>query len=167
MISGSRHGRRPFTLVDARGPSEETFANTKRASGMACHICGHEAVGRCYNCGELFCAEHGAENCARCTSAFQAGDPRAELVSRLPLHDMAHGAWWRPQPAEGYSPPACYCCKGIARQSCLNCGERYCPDHAGVAGVCAQCGKSSRLGMIILVAVAAVFGCMWLLSLTR
>lgn len=134
---------------------------------MACHICGHEAVGRCYNCGQLFCADHGAENCTRCASAFQAGDPRPELVSRVPMRDAAHAAWWRPQPAEGYAPPECYACKGIAPLVCLGCGQRYCSEHSGVAGVCAECGKSSRLGVLILALVAIVFACMWLLNLAR
>ena len=39
---------------------------------------------------------------------------------------MNHAAWWRPRQAEEYSPPACYQCRGIARNVCINCGDRYC-----------------------------------------
>jgi hypothetical protein len=80
---------------------------------------------------------------------------------------MRHAAWWRPQRAEAYAPPACYSCQGIARHSCLNCGQLYCPEHAGLAGVCAECGKSSRLGIVILAAVGVVFVCVWVLNLMR
>ena len=134
---------------------------------MACHICSQEAVGRCFNCGQLFCADHGSENCTRCDTALKAGDPRQDRVSRVRLHDMNHAAWWRPRQAEEYSPPACYQCRGIARNVCINCGDRYCAEHAGVAGICAACGQSSQLGLFILFAVAAVFGVMVMLNFTR
>jgi hypothetical protein len=70
--------------------------------------------------------------------------------------------WWRPQPAEDYAPPACYKCQGIARRVCPNCQQRFCPDHAGKGGMCAQCTASSLLGVAILGGVALILGVLML-----
>ena len=43
---------------------------------MSCHVCGREAVGRCDNCGALYCAQHGDGNCVQCDTSIMAGDPR-------------------------------------------------------------------------------------------
>jgi hypothetical protein len=123
---------------------------------MACHICGQEAVSRCFQCGELFCAKHGDVNCTHCTDAIAAGDPRPDRISAARLRVLARPGWWRPQPAEEYAPPACYQCKGIARRTCPNCQQLFCPDHAGSNGMCAECQSSSRLGVVILAAIAGV-----------
>jgi hypothetical protein len=122
---------------------------------MACHICGLEAVGRCYSCGELFCAAHGDENCMRCTSAIHAGDPRQDRISAVKLRAGAKPGWWRPLPAEEYKPPACYQCQGLARRVCPNCQHYYCAEHAG-GNVCAACSRSGRIGLYILAALAGL-----------
>ena len=49
---------------------------------MACHICSQEAVGRCFNCGQLFCADHGSENCTRCDTAAQPAT-RVKIASAV------------------------------------------------------------------------------------
>lgn len=117
---------------------------------MHCHICQAEAVARCYNCGELICARHGDEYCTNCTTGIAAGDPRPDRISTAPLARGQRPGWWRPQPAEEYTPPACYDCRGLARAVCYHCGERYCPEHAGPRGLCRACGRSSWLGPIFL-----------------
>lgn len=132
---------------------------------MSCHVCGAEAVGRCYNCGLLYCDQHGDGTCARCDTGFREGDPRQDLISAAPRAAAREAAWWRPQPAEEYAPPACYHCRGIARQVCPHCHELFCPEHAGKNGMCAQCSRSSLLGIAILVAVAAIFGVLMLVGL--
>jgi hypothetical protein len=125
---------------------------------MHCHVCQEEAVGRCYTCGELFCARHGDTNCFRCTTAIAQGDPRPDRVSAEPLGSGRRVAWWRPQQAEDYEPPACYECKGLSRLVCRNCGSIYCPDHAGPNGLCAACNRSSYFGMFALLAIVLVGG---------
>jgi hypothetical protein len=125
---------------------------------MTCHVCQEEAVGRCYTCGELFCARHGDVNCFRCTTAFVEGDPRPDRVSAEPLAKGSRPGWWRPQQAEDYEPPACYECKGLARRVCRHCGSVYCPDHAGSGGLCAACSRSSYFGLVALVAIIVLMG---------
>src|SRR5436309_918004 len=98
---------------------------------MLCYLCQSEAVGRCFNCGELICAQHGRENCVSCESGIVAGDPRPKHVSARIMSVARKNAWWRPQDAEGYQPPACCVCKGLARRRCSNCQDLFCPEHAG------------------------------------
>jgi hypothetical protein len=123
-----------------------------------CYICNDEAVSRCYTCGQLICARHGGENCHRCNTGVVAGDPRPQHVSENLLgRAEAKHAWWRPQEADDFEPPACYACKALARAVCRNCGERYCRDHAGPPGMCKECARSARLGLIVfLVAIAMI-----------
>jgi len=66
---------------------------------MSCHLCGNEAIDRCYTCGRLFCADHGATSCVACQDAFQAGDPSFTRVSATPPRSGWDAAWWRPQKA--------------------------------------------------------------------
>src|SRR5437773_2714137 len=102
---------------------------------MNCHICGQEAVERCFTCGELFCAGHGAghgkPNCMRCETGFMPGDRRADRICAVPLGKTARPGWWRPQEADDFEPPSCYECKGLARRSCMHCERLYCSEHAG------------------------------------
>lgn len=129
---------------------------------MSCHVCGQEAVGRCYSCGALYCDQHGDGTCARCDTSIVAGDPREDRISPSPRPAMQRPGWWRPQPAEAYAPPACYQCQGIARRVCPNCLERFCAEHAGKNGMCAQCTESSFLGIVILAGVALFLGALML-----
>ena len=71
-------------------------------------------------------------------------------ISAEPLGQGSRPGWWRPQIAEDYDPPACYECKGLARRSCKHCGSLYCNEHAGSAGLCAACHRSSWVGMLFL-----------------
>ncbi len=119
---------------------------------MQCHLCPQEAVGRCFTCGALFCADHGREDCDRCAAAVAAGAPRPRR--RNAQHSGSRATWWRPQVAENYSPPACYECQGLTRKSCRHCGNWYCADHAGPQELCASCGRSSNLGLFALAAIA-------------
>lgn len=117
----------------------------------ACHVCGQEAVERCFNCGKLFCPEHGRENCYVCENGIAPGDRRADRISSKRLRDEGDGvAWWRPQQAEDFEPPACVVCGGLTRTNCKNCADYYCREHAGPHGLCGGCGQSSRLGLIFL-----------------
>jgi hypothetical protein len=125
---------------------------------MTCHICQAEAVTRCFNCGELVCAAHGKnQTCDRCSAGIVAGDPRGDRISVRPLVKQPQHAWWRPQQAEEYHPPACYECQGLTRAVCRNCGCHYCHEHAGPPGLCKDCGQSARLGTYVVVAVLAMF----------
>jgi hypothetical protein len=121
-----------------------------------CEFCQAEAVGRCYACGALFCDRHGEENCVRCDSSIAAGDPRPDRVSARPLGNGSRSGWWRPQMAEDYNPPACYECKGLARTVCRHCGSLYCADHAGAAGLCAACSRSSNIGLVALIGIVVL-----------
>jgi hypothetical protein len=133
-------------------------------SAMSCQICGREAIGRCYSCGALFCAEHGDTNCCRCDTSVMAGDPSPERITATSRQPTQHPGWWRPQAAEEYHPPACYQCQGIARQVCPNCQQRFCAEHAGKNGMCAQCHQSSFLGVVVLGTVGVAFAVVWLWS---
>jgi hypothetical protein len=134
---------------------------------MSCYICQAEAVTRCYQCGALVCAEHGQnEICVHCSSGIAEGDPRADRISVKPLGKQKENAWWRPQQAEDYQPPACYACKALARAVCRNCQAIYCHEHRGPNGLCKDCGRSANLGAYVFVGVASVmlvlFLCHWL-----
>lgn len=117
---------------------------------MHCYLCQVEAVGRCFTCGQLFCAAHGQRDCIRCTTAIAPGDRRSDHVSAVPLGKSPKVAWWRPQLAEDFEPPACYACRGLARTVCRNCQGLYCAEHAGKGGLCAACDRSSWWGMWLL-----------------
>lgn len=130
---------------------------------MSCHICQAEAVSRCFNCGELVCAEHGkGDACPTCRGGFTALDPRG--ISAEPLAQQDKHGWWRPQEAEEYRPPACYECKGLSRAVCRNCRANYCADHAGRNGLCKACGHSANMGLYIIAAMAALIVAMILFS---
>ena len=117
---------------------------------MSCHICTAEAVARCYTCGELVCAEHCKDDsCPHCSTGFAAGDPRGSHISVEPISQPHKNAWWRPQQAEEYIPPACYQCKGLARLMCRNCSAAYCGEHAGSHGLCQECSRSANLGLYV------------------
>jgi Family of unknown function (DUF5684) len=126
----------------------------------SCHICGQEAVDRCYNCGQLFCAEHGKVNCNRCETGIAAGDNRPDRVSTTRLREGPAGrhAWWRPQQAEDQELPACHMCQGLARRVCQNCRLYYCAEHAGPSHLCQECGRSSLIGIWLLLGALGVMG---------
>ncbi len=132
---------------------------------MSCHVCNAEAVGRCYNCGALYCDQHGDGNCVRCDTSIMAGDPRPDRISAAPRGAVQRPGWWRPLPAEGYTPPACRDCGGIAHRVCPNCRQRFCPEHAGHNGLCARCNESSYLGIVVLAGVALILGALLLFGL--
>ncbi|MBI3407716.1 MAG: hypothetical protein HY040_05095 [Planctomycetes bacterium] len=125
---------------------------------MPCHVCGLEAIERCYTCGKLFCAQHGKMNCIRCETGFMPGDRRADRISAdrnraVTLGASARPGWWRPQPADDFEPPACYQCRGLARRRCRNCGNLMCADHAAKGGLCRECENSARIGIFTLLAL--------------
>ena len=125
---------------------------------MKCHLCDQTAIDRCYQCGQLFCEQHGTVNCSACTSGIVEGDPRQDRVSAKRMTAAGRGyAWWRPVAAEEYVPPACYQCGSLARSRCVACGRRYCAGHAGSGGRCAECQASSTTGMLVgFVVIGAV-----------
>ena len=126
---------------------------------MKCHLCDHEAVDRCYQCGQLFCQEHGTVNCSACTTGIAEGNPRQDRISTIRMTAGGHGnAWWRPVAAEEYVPPSCHQCGGLARTQCVGCGRRYCAAHLGKAGRCAECQRSSTAGMVIGFVVIGALG---------
>ncbi len=132
---------------------------------MPCHICQAEAVCRCYNCGELVCAEHGKSDlCPNCSTGFAAGDPRAGGICVEPLPNQQHHGWWRPQEAEEYKPPACYECKGLARAVCRNCQVHYCSEHAGRNGLCQDCARSANMGIYVFAGMVALIVLMFLFN---
>jgi hypothetical protein len=135
---------------------------------MPCYICQAEAVTRCYTCGELVCAQHGKnDSCQHCNSGIAAGDPRHSHITDGPLgKPEQQPAWWRPQEAEEFQPPACYECKGLTRAVCRNCHSNYCKEHAGPNGLCQACGRSANLGLYVVLGMIALlllmFACNWL-----
>jgi hypothetical protein len=103
------------------------------------------------------CAEHGKnEVCPNCSTGFASGDPRGIHVSVEPIAKAKDNAWWRPQEAEEYQPPACYECQGLTRWKCRNCQAPYCAEHAGPNGLCKACGRSANLGIYIVAGVFAM-----------
>jgi len=126
---------------------------------MQCHICGEEAIERCYTCGKLFCVKHGHVNCTRCETAIAPGDKRADRISVTRLREQdGRSAWWRPQQAEDVELPSCQTCHGLARTRCKNCEEYYCAEHAGPSGLCRECGRSSLIGLVCFVGALALMG---------
>ena len=134
---------------------------------MTCHICDHEAVGRCYTCGGLFCEVHGSVNCVRCETGIVPGDSRDDRISRVRLTETARPNWWRPQEAEDYEPPACAVCQGLARNVCIQCGDRYCGTHAGQNGLCSPCQRKLRGGNLLLALLIIGMGVLTALGLLQ
>lgn len=132
---------------------------------MNCHICGKEAVGRCFTCGALYCVQHGTVDCERCETAIAPGDRRSDRISQRPLPPKVRYGWWRPIPAEDFDPPGCYACQGLSRQICRNCQQRFCPEHAGHPGLCLACTKSARMGLYVFLGALGVIGILIALSL--
>jgi hypothetical protein len=87
-----------------------------------------------------------------------AGDNRADRVSPARQARKSRPAWWRPQVAEDYEPSACQDCRGLAPYVCPNCGGRYCREHAGKNGLCAQCQQALRGGNVFLVIMILILG---------
>lgn len=126
---------------------------------MSCHVCGQEAISRCFSCGRLFCEKHGQETCVRCQTGITASDLRADRVSAQRLSPSGERAWWRPQEADEYVPPACHLCQGLARRTCVYCQKLYCADHAGRDGGCSECNRSAWMAnLVIAIIVLAVAG---------
>lgn len=134
-----------------------------------CYLCQAEAVARCFTCGQLMCAEHGGADCQACSSGVVAGDPRRSHVSATPppRAKEIHRGWWRPQPAEAYTPPACYVCQGLSRRVCRNCHSHYCREHAGPSDLCAACAQSARLGLWVFVISISAMLTLLVLGLLR
>ncbi len=100
----------------------------------------------------------------RCSSGIVEGDYRADRVTRRRARQPGTRAWWRPQEAEDYEPPACYHCQALARLTCRNCQQLYCPDHAGRPGLCQRCTRSAWLGLLVFAGVMLVMGLLILLG---
>lgn len=132
---------------------------------MACHVCGGEAVGRCFTCGRLFCDRHGSTDCVVCETAIVEGDPSPDRVTAHRPTRSSGIAWWRPQPADDYSPPACHVCGGLARAACRTCGRRYCPDHAGRASNCRPCSDAANVSLLVVAGIVAVLAVVFLLGM--
>ena len=136
---------------------------------MLCELCQEEAVGACQACGAVFCADHAPSFCFRCAKAISqvsalsgsgsstavvSGDRQPRPSGKGYLQCEASG---RPTiHVEDTGPPACYRCLALARQMCRNCQALFCPQHAGSADLCDICARSSRLGVIVFLAMLAV-----------
>ena len=141
---------------------------------MQCELCQQEAVGACRACGTAYCAGHAPSFCFRCAAAVLAdshgkGNLRTAVVSG-DKHPRPAGkgylqcvATGRPTVhVEDPGPPACYRCGALARRVCRNCLALFCPQHAGGADVCDVCARSARLGLVVLLGLALVFGALLL-----
>jgi len=117
---------------------------------MACHVCGGEAVGRCFSCGRLFCEKHGSKNCVTCENGIAEGNPSPDRVTAKRSRVAHAAAWWRPVPADDYSPPACYVCKSLTRAVCSSCGRNYCAEHAGRKSTCLNCNDPSNVSIYVV-----------------
>jgi hypothetical protein len=129
-----------------------------------CHMCPEEAVGRCYECGRLYCAAHDVQgNCSACATAIH--EYTDNKVSTRPLAGQPRKAWWRPRVDEDDpGPPACYQCGGLATRVCRNCDSLYCAEHGGATDLCAACARSSWLTMWIIIGVLAILAATVLLT---
>lgn len=120
---------------------------------MNCYLCHTEAVQRCFTCGRLICEDHGKSSCLRCETGIAAGDRRTDRVSAELFETSSKLAWWRPQEAEDYEPPACHECQALARFVCRECGLRYCAEHAAGSSLCKLCFRVARQGNWLLAGV--------------
>jgi hypothetical protein len=120
---------------------------------MTCHICQAEAVGRCYECGRLYCAAHDVQgNCSTCATAIHVSTD--DKVSTRVLPGRKARAWWRPQIDEDDpGPPSCYQCDGLANRVCRNCNSLFCPEHGRGVDLCAACARSSMMSLWIILGV--------------
>ena len=134
---------------------------------MPCHICSHEAIDRCYTCGQLFCERHGKINCVRCATGFMPGDRRSDRLSAVLLIRSNRPGWWLPQPADDFEPPTCHVCHTLARLRCRNCGEIVCSAHVSRAGLCRTCIRSARVGGMMLVMLFLSLGLLIIFSLMQ
>ena len=132
---------------------------------MHCHVCHAEAVGRCYQCGRLYCAEHDVKgDCSVCATAIHV--PLGDKVSPRRLPGSPSRAWWRPKVEDDDpGPPSCYRCGGLANRLCRNCENLYCPEHAGRGDLCDSCTRSSRLAMWVMLGVLLVIVALALIPL--
>ena len=122
---------------------------------MPCHVCHGEAVGRCYHCGRLYCADHDVKgNCSSCASAVHV--VLDDKVSTSALPGSTPRAWWRPKVEEDPGPPSCYRCGGLAHQVCHNCDHLFCSEHAGRRDLCDSCARSSWMAMWVVLGVLLV-----------
>jgi hypothetical protein len=127
---------------------------------MQCHECDHDAVGTCRSCGRSYCGGHGASLCRSCAVAVMAGEPAAARGQRMVFLQCEN----RPRIPTVYlddddpGPPSCHICDGLARTVCQSCQQLYCPEHAGRAGWCAECTRTSRVGLYIALGVFGGIG---------
>jgi hypothetical protein len=131
---------------------------------MNCHLCQSEAVGRCYECGRLYCAAHDVQgNCSQCATAIHVS--MNDKLSTRKLPGRATKAWWRPQVDEDDpGPPSCYECGGLANRVCRNCNNLFCSEHGRGVDLCASCARSSWMTAWIVLGVLAVLLAMLLLT---
>jgi hypothetical protein len=129
-----------------------------------CHVCQAEAVGRCYECGRLYCAAHDVQgNCSVCATAIH--EYTGDKVSTRALPGRTRKAWWRPQVDEDDpGPPSCYQCGGLANRVCRNCNNLFCAEHGAAADLCASCARSSWVAMWIIIGVLAILAATVLLT---
>jgi len=132
---------------------------------MLCHVCQAEAVGRCYECGRLYCAAHDVNgNCSGCATAIYVSTN--DKVSTRAMPSGTTKAWWRPQVEEDDTgQPSCYQCGGLANRICRNCTNLYCPEHGRGAGLCAGCARSSWMALWIIFGVLALLGATLILTM--
>jgi hypothetical protein len=130
---------------------------------MECALCGLPAQGCCPAGAAPFCQRHRPAFCFRCAALVdpppaETPSPTAIRAGPPPPVPPKHPPslrWLSIYVEEDAGPPACAVCGRLTRRRCRHCQTLFCAAHAAGPDLCLTCARSARLGLWVLLTLAA------------